>query len=806
MKQLYRTIPTYPPVLPFLLQTQTLFATPLLLPAKAVKGREDISQQHKHQQQKHSYSHKKAKQIMQMRPQNGESGKSALETYGTNFTQMAEEGKLDPVVGRDDELRRVIQILARRTKNNPVLIGEPGVGKTAVVEGLAQRIARGDVPDSLKCKLISLDIGALIAGASYKGQFEERLKSVTDEVKKSDGTVILFIDEIQNIVGAGKGDGAMDAANLLKPMLARGELRCIGATTLAEYREYIEKDAAFERRFQQVYVSEPSTEAAISILRGLREKYEAYHGVQVQDQALVSAVQLSHRYIQARFLPDKAIDLVDEACARVRVQLDSQPEVIDKLTRKQFQLEVEVTALKREKDKNSKQRLKDAEAELDGIKKQLEPLKKKYDEEKEIVNEIRTCKQKLEQIQRKITAAENQRDMATAADLKYYAVPDTEKVLADLRKKKAAIDAAAAAQQANELEELEPESPLTPAGPLTTETVTAKHVAEIIAQWTGIPVKKLTKSEKQKVMSLETHLKRRVVGQDDAVKSVSDAIVRSRAGLAREDVPSGSFLFLGSSGTGKTELAKALASELFDDEKHIVRFDMSEYMEEHSVSKLIGAPPGYVGYGEGGQLTEAVRRRPYSVLLFDEVEKAHRDVWNLLLQVLDEGRLTDSQKRTVKFNNTLIIMTSNLGSQHLIEYMEEQHGDFDAASERVMDAVRGHFRPEFLNRLDDVVVFRPLTRESLGRIIKAQLADVEKRLSAMELTLEVSQNAMDHIVKTKYDPRYGARPIRRFVEKEIVTSISKFTLDSSVRPNDRILVDVKDNKLSYSTQQKKLRC
>ena len=738
---------------------------------------------------------------MQMRPQNGESGKSALETYGTNFTQMAEEGKLDPVVGRDDELRRVIQILARRTKNNPVLIGEPGVGKTAVVEGLAQRIARGDVPDSLKCKLISLDIGALIAGASYKGQFEERLKSVTDEVKKSDGTVILFIDEIQNIVGAGKGDGAMDAANLLKPMLARGELRCIGATTLAEYREYIEKDAAFERRFQQVYVSEPSTEAAISILRGLREKYEAYHGVQVQDQALVSAVQLSHRYIQARFLPDKAIDLVDEACARVRVQLDSQPEVIDKLTRKQFQLEVEVTALKREKDKNSKQRLKDAEAELDGIKKQLEPLKKKYDEEKEIVNEIRTCKQKLEQIQRKITAAENQRDMATAADLKYYAVPDTEKVLADLRKKKAAIDAAAAAQQANELEELEPESPLTPAGPLTTETVTAKHVAEIIAQWTGIPVKKLTKSEKQKVMSLETHLKRRVVGQDDAVKSVSDAIVRSRAGLAREDVPSGSFLFLGSSGTGKTELAKALASELFDDEKHIVRFDMSEYMEEHSVSKLIGAPPGYVGYGEGGQLTEAVRRRPYSVLLFDEVEKAHRDVWNLLLQVLDEGRLTDSQKRTVKFNNTLIIMTSNLGSQHLIEYMEEQHGDFDAASERVMDAVRGHFRPEFLNRLDDVVVFRPLTRESLGRIIKAQLADVEKRLSAMELTLEVSQNAMDHIVKTKYDPRYGARPIRRFVEKEIVTSISKFTLDSSVRPNDRILVDVKDNKLSYRTER-----
>lgn len=738
---------------------------------------------------------------MQMRPKNGDS-KSALETYGTNLTQLAEEGKLDPVIGRDDELRRVIQILSRRTKNNPVLIGEPGVGKTAVVEGLAQRMTRGDVPEQLKCKLVTLDLGALVAGASYKGQFEERLKSVIDEVKKSDGQIILFIDEIQNIVGAGKSEGAMDAANLLKPMLARGELRCIGATTLAEYREHIEKDAAFERRFQQVYVPEPSKEAAISILRGLREKYEAYHGVIVQDQALVSAVQLSARYIQARFLPDKAIDLVDEACARVRVQLDSQPEMIDKLTRKQFQLEVEVTALKREKDKASKQRLKAAEAELKEIGKELVPLKEKYDSEKGVVNEIRNCKQKLEGIQRKIVAAENRRDMATVADLKYYAVPETEKRLEELRLEKALLDSAQAQQQDGDVE---PESPVLG---MTTETVTAKHVAEIVAQWTGIPAKKLTKSEKQKVMGLEAQLKQRVVGQNSAVKAVADAIIRSRAGLSREDVPSGSFLFLGSSGTGKTELAKALASELFDDEKNIVRFDMSEYMEEHSVSKLIGAPPGYVGYGEGGQLTEAVRRRPYSVLLFDEVEKAHRDVWNLLLQVLDEGRLTDSQKRTVKFNNTLIIMTSNLGSQHLIEFMDSQNLGgrqlgFDKASELVMDAVRGHFRPEFLNRLDEVVVFRPLDTDSLGRIIKAQLRDVEARLSALELTLSVAQPAMDYIVATKYDPRYGARPIRRFVEKEIVTSISKFTLNEAVRPGDTVVVDLKDGALVYSIQNKK---
>eukprot|EP01061_Rhynchopus_euleeides_P025368 TRINITY_DN40_c0_g1_i4.p1 TRINITY_DN40_c0_g1~~TRINITY_DN40_c0_g1_i4.p1 ORF type:complete len:780 (+),score=391.63 TRINITY_DN40_c0_g1_i4:94-2340(+) len=736
---------------------------------------------------------------MQMRPQNGQSDKSPLETYGTNFTQLAEEGKLDPVIGRDDELRRVIQILARRTKNNPVLIGEPGVGKTAVVEGLAQRIARGDVPETLKCKLVSLDIGALIAGASYKGQFEERLKSVIDEVKNSDGSIILFIDEIQNIVGAGKGDGAMDAANLLKPMLARGELRCIGATTLSEYREYIEKDAAFERRFQQVLVAEPSKDAAISILRGLREKYEAYHGVQVQDAALVSAVQLSDRYIQSRFLPDKAIDLVDEACARVRVQLDSQPEVIDKLTRKIFQLEVEVTALKREKDKASKQRLVEVEADLEQHKKQLKPLQERYEREKESVAELRSCKQKLEDVKRKIVAAENRRDHATAADLRYYAVPDLEKKLADLRAKKAGIDADRAAT--------EPESPLTPNAeglasttvPLMSEVVTATHVAEIIAQWTGIPVKKLTKSEKHKVMGLEDQLKQRVVGQDAAVKAVSDAIIRSRAGLAREDQPSGSFLFLGSTGTGKTELAKALASELFDDEKNIVRFDMSEFMEEHSVSKLIGAPPGYIGYGEGGQLTEAVRRRPYSVLLFDEVEKAHRDVWNLLLQVLDEGRLTDSQKRTVKFNNCLIIMTSNLGSQHLIEFIDNQGMDFDKASDMVMEAVRGHFRPEFLNRLDDIVVFRPLVKASLKKIIKAQLRDVEKRLAALELSLEVSQEAMDWIVETRYNPQYGARPIRRFVEKQIVTNISKYTLDSSVKPNDRIVVGLEDEALVYST-------
>ena len=741
---------------------------------------------------------------MQMRPQNGKDDKSPLETYGTDFTKLAEEGKLDPVIGRDDELRRVIQILARRTKNNPVLIGEPGVGKTAVVEGLAQRIARGDVPESLKCKLVSLDIGALIAGASYKGQFEERLKSVIDEVKKSDGSIILFIDEIQNIVGAGKGDGAMDAANLLKPMLARGELRCIGATTLAEYREYIEKDAAFERRFQQVFVPEPSKEAAISILRGLREKYEAYHGVQVQDAALVSAVQLSDRYIQARFLPDKAIDLVDEACARVRVQLDSQPEVIDKLTRKIFQLEVEVTALKREKDKQSKQRLKDAETELALHRRELLPLKERYDAEKEIVNELRAAKQKLEDVHRKIVSAENRRDLAAAADLKYYAVPEIEEKIAKLRKAKADRDEVQSAAAAAEPESPGPETPGTPGGtgasasaPLTTETVTSKHVAEIIAQWTGIPVKKLNKSEKQKVLGLEAALNTRVIGQTAATAAVANAILRSRAGLAREDQPNGSFLFLGSTGTGKTELAKALANELFDDEKNIVRFDMSEYMEEHSVSKLIGAPPGYVGYGEGGQLTEAVRRRPYSVLLFDEVEKAHKDVWNLLLQVLDEGRLTDSQKRTVKFNNTLIIMTSNLGSQHMLDYAEGKGTDYDAACERVMGVVRQHFRPEFLNRLDDLIVFSPLVKENLRLIIRTQLKDVQKRLAQSDVSLEVTQEAMDWIITARYNPQYGARPIRRYVEKEIVTQISKFLLRAEVCGGQTISVDASGNELEY---------
>eukprot|EP01059_Diplonema_ambulator_P033725 TRINITY_DN7195_c0_g2_i1.p1 TRINITY_DN7195_c0_g2~~TRINITY_DN7195_c0_g2_i1.p1 ORF type:complete len:761 (+),score=356.29 TRINITY_DN7195_c0_g2_i1:54-2285(+) len=736
---------------------------------------------------------------------NGQKQESALEKFGTNFTQLAEEGKLDPVIGRDDELRRVIQILARRTKNNPVLIGEPGVGKTAVVEGLAQRIVRGDIPESLDCKLVSLDIGALMAGASYKGEFEERLKNVIKEVKDSDGKIILFIDEIQNIVGAGKGEGAMDAANLLKPMLARGELKCIGATTLAEYREYIEKDAAFERRFQQVYVSEPSVDAAISILRGLREKYEAFHGVQVQDAALVSAVQLSSRYIQARFLPDKAIDLVDEACSRVRVQLDSQPEAIDKLTRKIFQLEVEVTALKREKDKLSKQRLHDAEAELKAAKDELKPLEERYNKEKEVVNELRNVKRKLDEIKRKIVAAENRRDMATAADLKYYAVPDLEQKLTVLREQKAAMD------MADGQDVHEPNSPSTPVTPvqgsLTTETVTAKHVAEIVSQWTGIPVSKLSKSEKQKVLGLEKSMKKRIIGQDEAVQAVANAIIRSRAGLAREEQPSGSFLFLGSTGTGKTELAKALANELFDDEKNIVRFDMSEFMEEHSVSKLIGAPPGYIGYQEGGQLTEAVRRRPYSVVLFDEVEKAHKDVWNLLLQVLDEGRLTDSHKRTVKFNNCIIIMTSNLGSQHLIDYIQGCGGTIEEASERVLEAVKKHFRPEFLNRLDDMVVFRPLVKANLQKIIRAQLSDVAKRLSTLQLNLIVTDAAVDHVIDSKYNPLYGARPIRRFIEKEIVTNLSKLTLDNQLRENETVTVDYDpaSKALTYNSSAKRLK-
>eukprot|EP01064_Diplonema_japonicum_P025645 TRINITY_DN37059_c0_g1_i1.p1 TRINITY_DN37059_c0_g1~~TRINITY_DN37059_c0_g1_i1.p1 ORF type:complete len:772 (+),score=264.19 TRINITY_DN37059_c0_g1_i1:80-2317(+) len=737
----------------------------------------------------------------------GDNQQSALQKFGTDFTQLAEEGKLDPVIGRDDELRRVIQILARRTKNNPVLIGEPGVGKTAVVEGLAQRIVRGDMPDSLKCKLVSLDLGALMAGASYKGEFEERLKNVIKEVKDADGKIILFIDEIQNIVGAGKSEGAMDAANLLKPMLARGELKCIGATTLAEYREYIEKDAAFERRFQQVYVNEPTVESAISILRGLREKYEAFHGVQVQDAALVAAVQLSSRYIQARFLPDKAIDLVDEACSRVRVQLDSQPEQIDKLTRKIFQLEVEVTALKREKDKQSKQRLKDVQKELEDTKQELKPLEDRYNTEKGVVDELTGIKRKLDEVKRKIVAAENRKDMATAADLKYYAVPDLESKLAQLREQKAAMDAAA-----TETVDVEPNSPGTPATPattsLTTEVVTSKHVAEIVSQWTGIPVAKLSKSEKQKVLHLEKSMKKRIVGQDEAVKSVANAIIRSRAGLAREEQPSGSFLFLGSTGTGKTELAKALANELFDDEKNIVRFDMSEFMEEHSVSKLIGAPPGYIGYGEGGQLTEAVRRRPYSVVLFDEVEKAHKDVWNLLLQVLDEGRLTDSHKRTVKFNNCIIVMTSNLGSQHLVDYMQECGSTLEQASEMVLESVKKHFRPEFLNRLDDIVVFKPLVKENLRLIIKAQLESVATRLASLQLKLFVTDAAIDHIIDSKYNPLYGARPIRRYIEKEIVTNLSKLTLDNQIRENETVTVDLENENLgslTYSCASKRLK-
>eukprot|EP01060_Flectonema_neradi_P019651 TRINITY_DN268_c6_g1_i1.p1 TRINITY_DN268_c6_g1~~TRINITY_DN268_c6_g1_i1.p1 ORF type:complete len:733 (+),score=181.30 TRINITY_DN268_c6_g1_i1:59-2257(+) len=708
--------------------------------------------------------------------QNGGDEQSALEKFGTNFTKLAEEGKLDPVIGRDDELRRVIQILARRTKNNPVLIGEPGVGKTAVVEGLAQRITRGDIPDSLRCKLVSLDIGALMAGASYKGEFEERLKNVINEVKESNGQIILFIDEIQNIVGAGKSsDGAMDAANLLKPMLARGELRCIGATTLAEYREYIEKDAAFERRFQQVYVSEPSPDAAISILRGIREKYEVYHGVQVQDAALVTAVQLSNRYIQARFLPDKAIDLVDEACARVRVQLDSQPEQIDILNRKIFQLEVEVTALKREKDKASKQRLKVAQTELEKCKADLIPLKAKYEKEMEAVNEIRDVKKKIDDVKKKIITAENNRDQATAADLQYYVIPDLQK----------------------KLEQLQPQA-------ATSETVTPMHVAEIVSSWTGIPVTKLSKSEIQKVLKLEDIIKERVIGQDKAVKSVANAILRSRAGLAREEQPSGSFLFLGSSGCGKTELAKALASELYDDEKNMLRFDMSEYMEQHSVSKLIGSPPGYVGYNEGGQLTEAVRRRPYSVILFDEVEKAHPDVWNLLLQVLDDGRLTDSHKRTVKFNNCLIIMTSNIGSSHIND------NEMSVAEGLVMNEVRKHFRPEFLNRLDDIIVFNPLSTENLVGICKAQLQEVGKRLSSIDLSLKVSDEAILSIIQQTYTPEYGARPTRRFIEKNIVTEISKLTLSDDACEGDVISITIdpltsllKYTRIQHSSSSKK---